>query len=531
MTFARAGGILLHPTSLPGRFGVGDLGPAAHDFLDRLARARQSVWQVLPLGPTGYGNSPYQSSSAFAAHPLLVSPERLREDGLLAADDLAPLLPASGARVDHIAVTSERGRLLRRAFDRFRAGEGAEPEARRARFASFSDANAGWLPDFARYAAIKETQGGRAWTDWPEPLRRREPAALQRAGVELADEIELVALAQFLVHEQWEDVRRHAQSLGIAILGDVPIFVAPDSADVWAGQSLFDLDDQGRPRAVAGVPPDYFSETGQLWGNPLFRWDALAERRYEWWTDRMRHAFTMFDRVRVDHFRGFQATWVVPAGESTSIAGRWVEGPGRALFDAIAAALGKKPRELPIVAEDLGEITPEVHRLRDELGFPGMRVLQFGFGESPRTEIHAPHNFVRHCVAYTGTHDNDTTVGWFHGGGGDRRTEAEVSAERARVLRYIGTDGRAIHWDMIRLLAQSVADTAIVPMQDVLGLGSEARMNTPGRPAGNWEWRWESLDETLDAAMERLAQITEATGRSPAAPTPAPSPDGSAPRD
>jgi 4-alpha-glucanotransferase len=531
MTFARAGGVLLHPTSLPGPFGIGDLGPAAHDFLDRLARARQSVWQVLPLGPTGYGNSPYQGLSAFAAHPLLVSPERLREVGLLAANDVASLARGSGARVEYVRVTDERGRLLRRAFDRFRAGEGGEPGARRTRFAAFRDTNAGWLPDFVRSVAIKERQGGRAWTDWPEPLRRREPDALERASTELADAIELAAFAQFLVHEQWEDVRRHAQSLGIAIMGDVPIFVAHDSADVWARQSLFDLDEEGRARTVAGVPPDYFSETGQLWGNPQFRWDALAERGYEWWIDRMRHAFAMFDRVRVDHFRGFQAAWVVPAGESTSIAGRWVEGPGRALFDAIAAALAKRPQELPIVAEDLGEITPEVHRLRDELGFPGMRVLQFGFGESPRTDFHAPHNFVRQCVAYTGTHDNDTTVGWFHGSGGDRRTAEEVSAEKGRVLRYLGTEGAAIHWDMIRLLAQSVADTAVVPMQDVLGLGSEARMNTPGRAAGNWEWRMESFDETFQAAMERLAEVTEATGRSPAAETPAPSPDGSTPGD
>jgi 4-alpha-glucanotransferase len=518
MTFARAGGVLLHPTSLPGPFGIGDLGPAAHDFLDRLVRAGQSVWQVLPLGPTGYGSSPYQSLSAFAMSPLLVAPERLREAGLASPDDLASLARAS-MHADLAAAAAERHRLLRRAHDRHRAGDGSEAPARAARFAAFQEAHARWLDDYALYAALKEAHAGRAWTDWPEPLRRREAGALARARDEHADSIERAAFAQFLAHEQWDHVRSAARERAIAVLGDVPIFVAHDSADVWANQATFDLDGSGLPRVVAGVPPDYFSETGQLWGNPHYRWIDLAARGYDWWIDRMRHALAAFDRVRVDHFRGFQASWEVPAGESTSIPGRWVDGPGRALFDALSAALGTKTEDLPIVAEDLGEITPEVHRLRDELGFPGMRVLQFGFGESPRTEIHAPHNFVRNCVAYTGTHDNDTTVGWFRGSGGDRRTTEDVSAEQSRVLRYTGTDGREIHWDMIRLLAQSVADTAIVPMQDVLGLGSEARMNTPGRSSGNWEWRLPGFDAAFHASMERLAAITEATGRRP---TPAP---------
>jgi 4-alpha-glucanotransferase len=518
MTFPRASGVLLHPTSIPSPYRIGDLGPAAHGFLRRLAEAKQSVWQILPLGPTSYGNSPYQSLSAFALSPLLVSPELLLEEGLVARDDLALLAPSSGSRVDYAAVVPERAGLLRRALALHRDGAGADPAARRDRFEAFREASAEWLPELARFTAIKESRGGAAWTEWPRDLAMREPSAIERVDRDLRDEVELAAFAQFLAEEHWRRVRSRAAEHGVSILGDVPIFVAHDSADVWAHREIFDLDHDGRPRVVAGVPPDYFSETGQLWGNPLFRWETAAARVSTWWSQRMRRAFSLHDRVRIDHFRGFEAYWEVPARETTAIGGRWVKGPGRAPFDAIAAALGTAVGELAVIAEDLGEITPEVHALRDELGFPGIRVLQFGFGAEPRLEIHAPHNFARNCVAYTGTHDNDTTVGWFRGGPEERRTDSaeRVADERARVLRYLGTDGRQIHIDMIRVLAQSVADTAIVPMQDVLGLGSEARMNVPGRAGGNWEWKLDAKDaERVEASLASLAQITDATGRAP----------------
>jgi 4-alpha-glucanotransferase len=506
----RASGILLHPTSLPGPGGSGDLGPEAHRFLARIAAAGQSIWQVLPLGPTGYGNSPYQSTSAFAGNPLLVSLRILQEEGLLPAEEneRAESVGTAG-RVDYPSVIAAREKALQIAHQNFSRGQGAEPAKRRERFERFREEHRTWLEDYALYSAIRTSQQGRSWVDWPVDLALRRKEAVERARHELADLIRFAEHAQFFFFEHWERARAKANELGIRILGDVPIFVAPDSADVWARREIFDLEESGRPRVVAGVPPDYFSANGQLWGNPLFKWDELGARGFDWWIERMRHAFRLADVVRIDHFRGFEAYWEIPANEKTAIPGRWVKGPGRALFDALVAALGK----LPIVAEDLGEITDEVHALRDALGFPGMRVLQFGFTEKPREAWHAPHNFVPHCVAYTGTHDNDTTRGWFEGGpASSTRTAEEAARERERVLRYVGSDGREIQWDLIRVLFMSVAETAIVPMQDVLGLGSEARMNTPGRDGGNWGWRM--IDgPAVDGALQRLSEMTATFGR------------------
>ncbi len=506
MSFPRAAGILLHPTSLPGPGGIGDLGPAAHEFLETLARAEQSIWQILPLGPTGFGDSPYQGFSAFAGNPRLVSPERLVEEGLLTAADLdgAPAFPAD--RVDFGSVGMWRAGLLGKAYRTYRAGNG--PSGLESRLDEFLERSKGWIHDYALFTAVKESQGGVSWVEWPEALRRRDEAALETAWSDLFEAADRERFAQFLFFEQWAEVRTKARELGIEILGDVPIFVAADSADVWANPELFDLDDEGRPRVVAGVPPDYFSATGQLWGNPLYRWDIHAESGYSWWGDRMRSAFDLADRVRIDHFRGFENYWEIPVGEETAVNGRWVDGPKDDFFEALRLGLG----ELPIVAEDLGEVTPGVYELRDRWGFPGMRILQFAFGPDAKIDEHSPHLYPSNSVVYTGTHDNDTTVGWFRGGENTTEDDTEKREQRERALTYLGSAGEEIHWDMIRLALTSVADTAIVPMQDVLGLGSEARMNVPGRPDGNWAWRM-LPGQWTEERVERLAEITVATGR------------------
>ncbi len=507
MGFSRASGVLLHPTSLPGPGGIGSLGPAAHDFLESLSRCGQGVWQILPLGPPGAGNSPYQSFSAFAGNPLLVSGEVLVADGLLAEGELDSAPSGPEGRVDYGAVRATKARLVRTACAAFHQGKG-DP-ALRQKYDAFRDTHGDWVHDYAIYRAIQADQGDVAWQDWPAGLAAREPGALEEAWRALGEEAECHRFAQFLFFEQWARIREHARGLGIDIFGDVPIFVSSNSADVWARREIFDLDEKGFPRKVAGVPPDYFSDTGQLWGNPLFRWDVLEERGYDWWVARMRASLELCDRVRIDHFRGFEAYWEVSAGETTAQSGHWVKGPGEKIFAKLREELG----ELPIVAEDLGVITEEVEALRDGLGFPGMAILQFGFGPDPKKDGFAPHNLRRNCVAYTGTHDNDTVVGWFHGGVGQSvRTEEEIEAERARVLRYTGTDGSEIHWDLIRLLLMSVADTAIMPMQDLLGLGRECRMNVPGRGDGNWVWRLESGQWTAEH-MERLAELTRIYGR------------------
>lgn len=505
----RKSGILLHVTSLPSDQGVGNFGPDAYRFVDFLHRAGQSWWQVLPLGPPGYGNSPYQCYSAFAGNPLLISQHLLAKAGLLDTSDLSPSTAYPADHVDFAQVAEGQHRALAKAFDRFQTRRGDMAE----QLEAFISEHAAWLNDYALFRAIKTAYGGKPWWQWDRDIRLYHPEAVARYRQQLQHEIMQECFVQFLFHQQWTDLRTYAHERGLQIMGDVPIFVAHDSADVWSNQPLFALDHEGAPQVVAGVPPDYFSETGQLWGNPLYRWDRMAETGYAWWVERLRHAMTMFDAIRMDHFRGFESYWEVPGDAVVAAAGRWVRGPGALLFQEARQRLGN----LPIVAEDLGVITPQVEALRDELGFPGMRVLQFAFGNDPKASDYQPHNYIHDCVVYTGTHDNDTVVGWFwsKAGEGTTRTAEEIEAERARVLEYVATDGHEIHWDMIRLALASVAKTAIFPLQDLLGLGSSARMNMPGTVAGNWRWRfrWEAITPAIE---QRLAAMTRIYERWPA---------------
>jgi 4-alpha-glucanotransferase len=497
---SRSSGLLLHPSSLPGRYGIGDLGPAAWSFVSFLRRARQRVWQVLPLGPTGYGDSPYQCFSAFAGNPLLISLDTLVADNLLSPEDVddARALPADD--VDYGRVIAHRHPLWTRALERFDTI--TSPSARE-KFEAFRRAESAWLDEYALFMAVKEAHHLVAWTKWDPAIAHREPAAVDEWRTRCAREIRVHQFVQYLFASQWQALRERCHQEGISLMGDVPIFVAHDSADVWARRDLFRLRDDGEPEVVAGVPPDYFSATGQLWGNPHYRWDALAREGYAWWIARIRAVLAQVDRIRLDHFRGFEASWEVPGGETTAINGRWVKGPGAALFEAMEAALGP----LPFVAENLGVITPEVEALRERFTLPGMAILQFAFGTDPQAPDFKPHNYPRDRVAYTGTHDNDTTVGWWTTGvGHSTRSEHDLANERAYAKRYLHTDGREIHWDFIRAVFASVADTAIVPMQDVLGLGNEGRMNEPGQPSGNWRWRVRA-EALSDTVADRLAEL------------------------
>jgi 4-alpha-glucanotransferase len=508
----RVCGILLHPTSLPGRFGIGELGGEARRFVDFLAASGQSLWQVLPLGPTGYGDSPYQSFSAFAGNPLLIDLADLAAGGLLDPRALAagPSFPED--RVDYEHVIALKSRLLDQAFDAF---ERAGHPGLTARLEAFRQKEAGWLEDFSLFMALKAAHGGKAWNAWPKDLAQREASALEAYKKDAARAIRAETFRQFLFFAQWQALRERCHSRGVTLMGDVPIFVAHDSADVWAHPELFRLKADGSAAFVAGVPPDYFSATGQLWGNPLYRWDVLERSQFSWWIERFRRTLGLVDLVRLDHFRGIEAYWEVPGGEATAEKGQWVEGPGARLLSALKSALGG----LPVVAENLGFITPAVETLREEFELPGMAILQFAFGTDPASPGFRPHNYPRKLVAYTGTHDNDTTVGWWTstGEGDSTRSPADVEAERDVCRRYLGTDGSAIHWDFIRALYASVADVVIVPLQDVLGLGSEARMNLPGRPSGNWQWRFGPTALSPKIA-ERLKEFTVLFGRGPAPP-------------
>ncbi len=492
-SYERSSGLLLHPTSLPGPHGIGDLGAEAYRFVDFLAAAGQRLWQILPLGPTGFGNSPYAARSAFAGNPRLVSLEQVRDEGLIDGADLQPP-PFPQDRVDFDSVGRFKMAALQRAAERFRA---EAPPARRAAYDAFRKQNARWLDDFALFMALQQSHGG-AWQTWGEGLARRRPEALADAREMLARAVEVHTFGQFVFAEQWASLRTYAADRDVRIIGDIPIFVALDSADVWSQPELFLLDDRGFPTVVAGVPPDYFSATGQRWGNPLYRWDAIAASGYTWWINRFRSILRLVDIIRIDHFRGFLGHWEIPAEHPTAERGRWVTGPGRELFQAAKRALG----DIPIIVEDLGVITPDVVELREELGYPGMKVLQFGFGNGPSNPF-LPHNFDRNVVVYTGTHDNDTTVGWF-------RTAPED--ERGYAVDYVGGDGESIAWDLIRVALASVADIAITPVQDVLSLGNEARMNFPGTAEGNWAWRLEPGQLTSEHA-ERLGVLTRAYGR------------------
>ncbi len=495
----RAAGVLLHPTSLPGPHGVGDLGASVYHFIEFLAAARQALWQVMPLGPLGLGNSPYAARSAFAGNPLLIALDQLAGRGWFDQAELEASALPPGATQYGLAGEVKLV-ALHRAFERFKGN--VIPEQQR-ELAEFRERQRDWLEDFALFLALKDAHGGRAWFEWQPELALRQPDALAAARRELADTLAFHQFVQWHFFEQWRAARRYANERGVNIIGDIPIFVAHDSADVWTHRELFQLDEHGQPTAVAGVPPDAFSATGQRWGNPLYNWERLAETGYRWWIERFRATLELVDVVRLDHFLGFQAYWEVPADHETAVEGRWVKGPGEALFQAIWGELG----HVPMVVEDLGEITPDVVELRERLRLPGMKVLQFAFadaaGQPTGANPYLPHNYRPDCVAYTGTHDNDTTVGWF----------ASLSpAERASVLRYTGTDGRDIAWDLIRLAFGSVARWAIVPLQDILALGSEARMNVPGRPTDNWTWRYAEGDLTASHA-ERLTELTATFGR------------------
>ena len=485
MIFPRASGVLLHVTSLPGPYGIGDLGPSASRFVDFLAAARQSIWQVLPLGPTGYGNSPYQCFSAFAGNPLLISPDSLAEAGLLTPADLADVPTFPDAEVDFPSVILFKRALLERAFRRFSPTPA---------FDAFRARHAEWLEPFARFMALKEANGNVSWTRWDPAFSASD------------DAIAFHRFLQFHFFEQWTRLRDYAHAHRIRIMGDIPIYVAHDSADVWANRSLFDLASDGAPNHVAGVPPDYFSATGQLWGNPIYRWDVMQSSGFAWWIERMRATLEIFDMVRLDHFRGFEAYWEVPGADLTAINGRWVKAPGVLLLQALERALG----DLPIVAENLGVITPEVEAIRERFHLPGMSVLQFAFGGDPQAPSFRPHNYPRERVAYTGTHDNDTTLGWWtsQGIGDSTRSAAEIEHERAVCRAYLNTEAREIHWDFIRAVLSSVANTALVPAQDLLGLGSDARMNLPGSIRGNWRWR--ALPGALTTEIaQRLGTLVE----------------------
>jgi 4-alpha-glucanotransferase len=506
----RASGILCHITSLPGKYGCGDLGPVTDDFLAFLKRTGQTRWQVLPLGPTGYGDSPYQCYSAFAGNPLLISLERLRDAGLLTTTNLITFpLGKHETAVDFDVIRPAHYQSLERAYATFLTKSDSKLAAA---FAKFKAEEASWLDDYTLYAAIKEDQRGVGWTDWQPDLAQRKPSALAAAKARLATPIDRQAFIQFLFWIQWRALREKCNAAGVLIIGDAPIFISHDSADVWANPELFELDERGHPTVVAGVPPDYFAATGQRWGNPLYRWDVMKKNSYSWWKRRMAHSLKLFDLVRLDHFRGFEAYWEIPASSPTAVGGQWVPGPNRDLFDELRRELGG----LPIIAEDLGLITPPVEQLRDDLGLPGMRVLQFAFGDDAKAKDYRPHNYVRHCFVYTGTHDNDTTVGWFNSvaGEGTTRDEDQVARERKFTLDYLGSDGKEIHWDMIRAALGSIAETAIIPMQDLLGLDSSARMNLPGSGMGNWSWRMKPGSIT-PAVEARLAQMTAMYDRGP----------------
>jgi len=497
MRFPRASGVLLHPTSLPGPHGSGDFGTDAYRFVDWLVTGGQKLWQILPLGGIGPGNSPYMSSSAFAGNVLLIDLTELQQQGWLAAADLAPAAGLQAARVNFAAVVPYRMQRLALAAARFATGAS---EAQRSEFEAFCAAQQNWLDDYALFMALAEANDWRDWCDWSPGLARRDIDALAAARAEHVERVEFWQFVQWSFFRQWLKLKAYANQHGVQIIGDTPIFIAHQSAEVWANQALFDLDAGGRPTVVAGVPPDFFSATGQRWGNPLYRWAEHAKDDYAWWVERVRRTFELVDIVRIDHFRGFVGHWEIPASEPTAVKGRWMPGPGEALFKAIAAALGP----MPIIAEDLGVITPEVDALRKQFAFPGMRILQFAF-QNDASDRFLPHNHAPDTVVYTGTHDNDTVAGWWHNA---------TDHERHFARGYLATDGHDMPWTMIRAACASVADTVVHPLQDVLCLPGEHRMNFPGKASGWWEWRFE-WSQIHHWHAHRLAEFCRLYGRVP----------------
>lgn len=498
MMLKRASGMLLHVSSLPGKYGIGDLGSEARSWIDFLVEAKQSYWQVLPLNPTNAAghNSPYQGSSTFAGNPLFLSPPLLRDEGLLTDDDLSSFPDLPPGRTDYPRVTAERYRLLRVAYERFKS------RGRDSDFEVFCSAHSGWLDDCALFLAIREKYPNRLWSDWPEPLRERDPAALETAANELGDTVEREKFYQYLFHKQWTVLKRYANDRGVRVMGDLPYYVGYDSADVWRNPSLFKLDGNKRLRFVAGVPPDAFSDTGQLWGSPVYDWDVHGETKYAWWIARLRRNLELFDTVRIDHFRAFAAYWEIPAGDETAAGGRWVDCPGDDFFRTLLK-YEPYPR---LFAEDLGVITPDVRELMHTYGFPGMKVLLFAFDGDSATNPYSLHNHVPHSILYTGTHDNNTARGWF-------RTEADKEAIR-RLSEYLGSEPAEsdVHWSLIRMAMMSVSRLVVIPIQDALGLDESARMNRPAVLPGNWEWRLEEGLATPDLAR-RLAKLVEIYGR------------------
>jgi len=499
MPFPRASGILLHPTSLPGRHGIGDLGPEAYRFVDFLADTKQQLWQVLPLGPTGHGNSPYLSYSSMAGNPMLISLEVLCDRGLLYPDELHELegLPDYTIAFDHIIPIKMR--LLERAASRFHEIASDEDKAA---FAKFTEECDFWVDEYAFFMALKDAHGGAGWTQWDAAIARRKPEAMQAWREKLSSDIFSHKFLQFEFHRQWQAVKQYANERQIQIIGDIPIYVAHDSVDVWAYTDNFMIDPETlAPAQMAGVPPDYFSDTGQLWGNPTYNWAVLKERNFNWWLQRLKAILDYVDLIRVDHFRGFAAFWAVPAGEDTAMNGEWVEAPGYELFETVKRELGS----LPILAEDLGVITPDVEKLRDTFEFPGMKILHFAFG-SDNNNPYLPFCYIPNCLVYTGTHDNDTTLGWY---------EKVSDYDRKRLLEYVGCiSPEGIHWTLIRLALFSVANQAVIPLQDVLGYGSDCRMNTPGKSDDNWAWRYQPGVLT-DEIRHRLRSLTEFSKRDP----------------
>ncbi|MEM8720781.1 MAG: 4-alpha-glucanotransferase [Cyanobacteria bacterium P01_G01_bin.39] len=496
----RASGVLLHPTSLPSRFGIGDLGENAYRFVDFLTNSDQQIWQILPIGPTGYGNSPYLSYSALAGNPLLISPDILHQQGLLSDADIYDLPNFDLDYVDFDHVIATKMPLLRRASDRFKeqASDTEQEEFRR-----YCNRHNDWLSDYALFMSLKQAHGGSSWHQWPADIMHRQPEAMAQWATKLADEIWFHKFVQYQFFCQWTNLKQYANQKGIKLFGDIPIYVAHDSVDVWAHSDIFRLDPKtGEPALMAGVPPDYFSSTGQLWGNPVYNWKELEKTEFKWWIRRVEAMLEYVDIIRIDHFRGFQAYWAVPQGETTAMNGTWLEAPGDEFFQLLELQLGK----LPIVAEDLGVITPEVEALRDKFEFPGMKILQFAF-DSDRANGFLPFNYAnRNCVVYTGTHDNNTTIGWFN----ERSPQAQ-----SQVVDYLGClceDG--IHWALIRLALSSVGNTVVLPFQDILGLGTNAKMNTPSQPTGNWSWRCrkEAFNDELSG---RLKYLTYLYGRTP----------------
>ncbi|MDH5386631.1 MAG: 4-alpha-glucanotransferase, partial [Candidatus Aminicenantes bacterium] len=490
----RGSGIFLHITSLPSSFGIGDLGPWAHKFVDFLSEAKQAYWQILPLNPTepAFGNSPYHSYSAFACNPLLLSPELMVREGLLAEEDIIPDKRLRCKRVDYNSVVAFKKKVFQTAFQRFKQKEDKSD------YEKFCKENTSWLDDFALFLASREHFQKRVWSDWPLEVRDRREEALQAMKKALHEDMDRERFLQYVLYMQWSALRSYCQEKGIQIIGDIPVYVNYDSVDLWTHPELFKLDQKRRPYAVAGVPPDYFSATGQLWGNPLYRWDILKEREYDWWVQRVGRNLSLFDIVRIDHFRGFVGYWEIPATENNAVNGEWKEAPAEDFF----RVLTEKHPHLPLIAEDLGIITPDVREVMEHFAFPGMKVLLFAFGEDDPLHPYLPHTYEENCVVYTGTHDNNTVRGWF-------KREAKP-VEKKRIFRYIGrkVKKREIHWEFIRLAMQSVAKTAIIPMQDVLGLGEEARMNLPATGKGNWEWRL--LPEQITSQLaKKISDMTE----------------------